>query len=112
MKYFYSHIIEIESIVVELDQMDLSDEQKSHLATLVDSTIHHTVLDVIFTNLPEEHKTILVEKIKIDPKDREIMEFLKNNTENIEEQIKEVVEELKKELKADLAAAKKIKGEK
>ena len=33
MKQFYAHLIEIESIVVELDKMNLSDAQKLHLTS-------------------------------------------------------------------------------
>ena len=33
-KYFYGHLIEMESIIIELNKLDLSEEQKIHLTNL------------------------------------------------------------------------------
>lgn len=106
MKYFYSHIIEIETVVSQLDEIDLNQDQKNHLAYLVDTTIHHTVLDTIFAQLPVEEHAYFVEKLKMNPEDKEIMDFLISKLDNIENQIIRSVEELKKELHKDLKEAK------
>lgn len=107
MAYFYSHLVEIESITLKLDELNLSDSQKKHLASLIDSTIHHTILDIIFSKLSEKDKELLVEKIKNDPEDKEIMKILNEKVENIETEIKEAVSKLKKQLHEDIEGAKK-----
>lgn len=107
MTHFYSHIIEIESVLVKLDEMELTPEQKHDLAGLIDSTIHHTVLDLIFSKLPEEEKGFFIQKLKENPGDRGIMEFLNGKVEGIEKEIIKAVNDLKEELHEDLKEAKK-----
>lgn len=107
MAYFYSHLVEIESITLALEEMNLSDSQKKHLASLIDSTIHHTILDIIFSKLSEKDKELLADKIKNNPEDKEIMKILKEKVENIEVEIKEAVSKIKKELHEDIEGVKK-----
>lgn len=104
--YFYTHLIEFESIIVELDQMDLTDEQKSHLASLVDSSLHQVVLDAIFSELSNADKRIFMQYL--DKRDHEkIWRFLKEKVDGVEDKIKKAAEDLKKELHQDLRKAKK-----
>lgn len=110
MKYFYSHLIEIESIVVKLDELKLSDTQKVHLTSLLDSTIHQVVLDIILSKLSDEDKKIFVEKMMGDPTDHKLMDFLSTKVENIEEEISQAVENLKEELHQDLQEASQKTG--
>ena len=107
MAYFYSHLVEIESVTVVLNEMNLSDSQKKHLASLIDSTIHHTILDIIFSKLSLQDKEMLINKIKNNPEDKEIMKILNEKVENIEVEIKEAVTKLKKELHEDIKESKK-----
>lgn len=107
MAHFYSHIIEIESIVMKLDEMELTNEQKIHLASLIDSTIHNHVLDLIFSQLSDEDKMVLVEKMKSGTKNKEIMDFLSQKVDNIEDQILKTVDSLKDELHEDIKEAKR-----
>ncbi|MFH0937120.1 MAG: hypothetical protein V1808_02420 [Candidatus Daviesbacteria bacterium] len=107
MAHFYSHLIEIEEITIKLEEMNLSNEQKLHLASLLDSTIHHTVLDLILSKLSEEDRKDFLRQLENDSEDKKIMEFLSVKVENIEEEIKEVAKKLKKELHEDIEEAKK-----
>jgi len=107
MSYFYSHIIEIESIIVKLGEMDFSGEQKLHLACIVDSTIHQSVLDIILSKLSDKDKIIFLQQLKKDPQDKKIMEFLSDKVGGIEDEIIEVVEKLKTDLHQDIEEAKR-----
>jgi len=109
MTYFYSKYIVIESIIEELHSMDLTDGEKHHLASLIDSSIHHTILDEILSNLTPEDKKIFLEEINKDPENEKIMEFLNQRIENIEGKIKKVSEDLIKELHKDIKEAKRRK---
>lgn len=106
MNYFYSHLIEIESIIVKLDELDLSGEQKKHLAELLDSTIHQTVLDMILSKLSEEEKIVFLQKMKENPTDKELIKFINTKVENIEDEIKKAAEKLKNELHEDIKEAR------
>lgn len=109
MRYFYSEIIEIESVITSLDELDLTGEQKTHLAHLLDSTVHHTVLDAAFSCLSPEDKLVFGEKVKSDPADKTLLAFLNERVDNIEEEMVKAVEQLKQELQKDIKEAKRIK---
>ncbi len=104
MKQFYSHLIEIESVIVELDKMDLSDEEKKHLATLIDSSIHHTILDTILSELSEQDKRVFVNQLNVGDHQK-IWDFLNAKVDNIEDKIKKAAEDLRIELHEDLKEA-------
>ncbi|MBI2012000.1 hypothetical protein HYS91_04485 [Candidatus Daviesbacteria bacterium] len=104
---FYSHLIEIESIILELDHLDLSDKEKKHLASLIDDNLHQCILDAVLSHLtPEDKKTFINH---LNAKDQEkIWEFLNNKVENIEEKIKVAAKDLKTKIHKDLKIAKRI----
>ena len=107
MKQWYSHLVEIESIIIELDQMDLSHEEKLHLAKLVDSSLHHTVLDAVLSELSDSDKRKFVSHLNENDHDK-IWKFLNEKVDNVEIKIKKVAEQLKQELAKDLKEAKKL----
>ncbi|OGE29351.1 hypothetical protein A2867_03290 [Candidatus Daviesbacteria bacterium RIFCSPHIGHO2_01_FULL_40_11] len=105
MKQFYSHLIEIESIVVELDKMDLTEEQKVHLTGLIDSSLHHTILDAVLSELSPQDKRVFLNHLQ-DGDHSKIWKFLNEKVDNIEDKIKTTADDLKEELKKDLKEAK------
>ncbi len=108
MAYFYSHIVEIETVTSKLDEMNLKDDHKKHLTQLVDSTIHHTVLDIILSRLSDADKKIFLEKLAENPSDKELLNFVTTKVGGIEGEIKKAVKELKEELHADIKEAQKL----
>ena len=105
MKHFYTHLVEIESIIIELDKLDLSQEQKIQLTTLIDSSLHHTILDAVLSELSPEDKTVFLNHLKEDDHGK-IWKFLNEKVDNIEERIKKTAGDLKNELHEDLKEAK------
>lgn len=105
MKHFYSHLIEIESIIVELDKLDLSQEQKIHLAGLIDSSLHHTILDAVLSELTPSDKRVFLNHLKEDDHSK-IWKFLNEKVDNIEDKIKKAAGDLKTQLHKDLKEAK------
>lgn len=105
MSIFYSHLIEIDSIILELDKMNLSEEEKLHLAKLVDSTLHHTILDALLSELSESDKRVFTQHLNSGNHD-EIWKFLSDKIAGVEEKIKKTAEDLKKELHQDLRKAR------
>lgn len=104
--FFYSHLIEIESIVVELDKLDLSEEQKIHLTGLIDSSLHHTILDAVLSELSPENKRVFLNHLREDDHDQ-VWKFLNEKVDNIEGKIKKAAQDLKMELHNDLKEAKR-----
>lgn len=107
-KSFYTHLIEIESITVELDKLDLTDEQKIHLSGLVDSSLHHAILDAILSELSQEDKRVFFNHLKEEDHSK-IWQFLNGKVNNIEDKIRKTADDLKSELKKDLKEAGKKK---
>lgn len=104
--YFYTHLIEVESIIVELDKMDLTDEQKLHLASLIDSSLHQTILDAILSELSDTDKRAFMQYL--DKRDHEkIWKFLQEKVDRVEEKIRKAAEDLKMQLHKDLKEATK-----
>jgi hypothetical protein len=104
---FYQKYVVIESLVEELHKMDLSDEERAHLASLIDSSLHHAILDEILSNLSEEDKKTFIKLMQEDPENEKLTEFLNGKIENVEDKIKKVSEELIKEMHKDIDEAKK-----
>src|SRR5690349_7635721 len=100
-KTFYGHLIEIESVIVELDKLDLSKEQKHHLASLVDSSLHHTILDAILSQLKEEDKRVFMQALT-ENNQQKIWKFLNEKIDHIEDKIKNTADDLKDELLKDI----------
>lgn len=111
-KYFYSHIVETSIISLELGEMDLAPSERVHLVSLVESQLHHAILDIVLSELSEEDKKIFLQHLSLDNHDK-IWGHLKSKIKNIEDKIKKAAEELKKELhqdiKASLKASKRLK---
>lgn len=108
MKHFYSHLIEIESIIVELDKMGLSKEEKIHLAHLVESNLQHTILDAILSQLKDHDKRAFMIHLNENKHDK-IWKFLNERIDSVEDKIKKAAEGLKMELHKDLKDANKLK---
>jgi len=100
-KQFYSHIVETESVVVKLHEMKLSEEEKTHLIGIMDSSLHHVILDAILSELSHEEKKLFLKELASDDHDA-IWKFLRGRITGIEDKIGKVAEELKKELHEDI----------
>lgn len=107
MKYFYSHLVEIETITGKLGELNMDQKQRKHLASLIDSTIHQEVLDIIFSKLSEGDKLLFIEHFRKNPENPEIMKLLNEQAGDIENEIKEAVKKIKKELHEDIDTAKR-----
>lgn len=107
-KHFYSHLIEVDSIHIALDELELSAEERDELATIMESNIHHVVLDTILSELSSYDKKLFLHHLASDKHD-EVWNLVHKKVENIEEKIKKAVDDLKKHLHEDIHEAKKKK---
>lgn len=88
--------------------MDLSPKERLHLISLVDSNIHHEILDLILSELsPTDKKTFLAHLASEDHD--KVWKLLQDKVENIEEKIKKTAEDIKRQLHKDI---KEVRGKK
>lgn len=104
-KHFYDHIIEVESIYLALEDLPLSTPEKDELSDLVESQVHHTILDLILSHLSPADKKKFIE-LHASHKHDEVWELLNKRIDNVEAKITSTVAELKKKLRSDIKAAK------
>ena len=105
-KYFYTHIIDTSTLSLELGGMELDPKERTHLISLIDSNIHHAVLDLILSELKPMDKKTFLTHLASENHDK-VWKFLNQKVENIEEKIKKTADELKKELHKDIKEVKK-----
>lgn len=106
MRYFYSYLIEVESLIGALDEFNLEEDHKQNLAALIDSSLHYTVLDAILSELSAEDKKSFLKRLSEDPESLELMDFLNSRVDKIEEKIKSSAKQLKEELHKEIKEAK------
>lgn len=106
MKKFYTHLVEIDSLIIELDSMNLEDHHKHELAELLDANIHNVIMDAILSKLSETDKRDFA-RIASDKDHEKIWKFLKEKSEDIEDEIKKAADQIKKELHEDIKEAKR-----
>ena len=106
MKYFYTKYLILEEFLEDFHKMDLSESERQYLSALVDSSLHHAILNEILSNLSEKNREIFLNLLKEDSSSEKLMEFLKDKVEGIEEKIKKVSGELIKEMHEDIKKAK------
>jgi len=106
MPHFYTRFISVETIVQELHGLDLSEEERIHLAALIDSSIHHAILDEVLSNLQDEDKKLFLKLLAEDEKHEKILDFLNAKVDHIEDKIKKVAGDLTAKMHQDIRKAK------
>lgn len=104
-KHFYHHIVETDSLITELNELDLVEEERKELATLIHSSLHHAVLDAILSELSEEDKRRFLKHLVSDDHEKLWM-LLNEKIEGVEEKIKKAAHALKEQLSKDIKEAK------
>lgn len=105
-KHFFSHLVEVDDLHSELENLELSDEEKIHILKLIDESIHHTILDAILSELSDEDKKEFLSHLDSENHDQ-IWEFVNGKIDNIEDKIKQAASDIKKELHTDIKETKK-----
>ena len=101
MNHFYKDLIGLEGILQALDSLDLTAAQKDELIKIAEETIHHAILDMLLSELKDEHKRELLVLI-VENEYQKIWEHLGKHIENSEEKIKEKAKEIEKQLLDDI----------
>lgn len=110
-KHFYSHIVDFSILSLELGDLDLSHDERKHLVSLMESSLHHEILDLVLSNLSESDKKIFLKNLASKDHD-EIWKFLNLKIKNIEEKIKKAAEDLKNALHKDIKKVRLLSNKK
>lgn len=105
-KHFYSHLVSIDSVHIELSYLDLSDKERKHLRDLAESNLHHMILDAVLSELSPEDKKVFLRQIHHDDH-QAVWRFLNKKSKNIESLIKKTAEDLIDTMHKDIKEAKK-----
>lgn len=103
--HFYMYLVPLDSLVTELEQLDMSDEERTELLTIIHSHLHYTVIDIVLTHLSNEDKKHFLEYAEQDNHEK-TWSFLKEKMNDAEEKIKEAAEGVKNELLEDIKELK------
>lgn len=102
--YFYAHIVNPQDIHMVLDALDVSSEEKEHLRDILESSLHHHIVDLILSELPDEHKHSFLIHLTDDNHDA-MWTLVKETIENPEEKIRLSLEDFKQEILNDIKEA-------
>lgn len=105
-KIFYSDLIKIEEVFIELDNYELSVEERNEFITIIDETFHFRTFDIIMSRLPREHHEYFLTMMDKNPVDPGILTFLKNAVADIDKIIQDEAEKTKKEIIKEIKKSK------
>jgi hypothetical protein len=109
-KLYYDHLVILEDVEIELNQMGLDRSERAEIEDLIEETIHHRVLERVLQHLPQEHHEEFLGKFTKAPHDPSLIRYLDQKIEaSVERHIKDEMEKLKKELLEDIRTSKKSK---
>jgi hypothetical protein len=110
-KIFYDDLVIREEITLELDNYQLSKEERDDLLNIIDETLHHHILNLILNHLPKTKHQEFVSRLHARPGDSGLLDFLKTHAgSNIEEDIKSHAAKIKKDILSEIHKAKKPKS--
>jgi len=100
-KHFYSHLVEIDTLHVELDSLEMEEHEREEVKELIENNLYHTILDAILSELSEDDKRQVLSHLSEDDHEK-TWSLLNKKVENIEEKIKKTADALVKELHHDI----------
>lgn len=104
-KYFYSHIVDTSTLSLELGDMDMSPKERVHLISLINSSIHHEILDLILSELNMADRKTFLSHLASENHEK-VWKLLNEKIKDVEGKIKKTAEDLKKELHKDIGEVK------
>lgn len=105
-KQFYHQLVETEELKSALSSLCLEHDEHKHLEMLIESTIHHEIINAILSELSESDKKIFLKHLASDDH-HNVWDYLMKRVDNIEDKIKKAAEDLKEELRSDIEKSKK-----
>ncbi len=103
---FYDHLIVIEEVTAVLDEHKLTANERAEFLHLIDQTLHHEILDTIFTHLPKDKHEVFLTKFHLAPHDVKLLEFLQEAISiDIEKEILKTANKVKRRAMSSIQKA-------
>lgn len=87
-KTFFSHLLDTDQLIMLVERYLEVEEEKLEILDMIDSTLHHRVMDRVLHELDEGHHEIFIAEYSRDPGDEELLFFLKKHIPDIEDVIR------------------------
>lgn len=104
-KHFYTHLVSLEIVNVELNRTGIKEAEKKHLISIIESNLHLTILDLVLSHLSKEDKVTFLKHTEAADHNK-TWGFLKEKIVDVEQKIKSSTKTLIKEFLEDLKALK------
>ena len=102
-KIFYDHLIILDEVEVEINNLGLEHDERQELHDLIEETLHHRVLTRVLEVLPKEHHENFLKEFKKRPHDGALIDYINERIDDsVEKHVTEEIEKLKDELLQDL----------
>ncbi|MFC1656775.1 hypothetical protein ACFL14_02355 [Patescibacteria group bacterium] len=86
-KTFFSHLLDTDQLITMVERLLEIEEEKLEILDMIDSTLHHRVVDKILHELDQGHHETFMSEYSRDPGNEELLFFLQKHIPNIEEKI-------------------------
>ncbi|HZE86856.1 MAG TPA: hypothetical protein VE090_01480 [Methylomirabilota bacterium] len=107
-RHFYHHLIEIDSLHLALEDLDLEPHEKEDLVIIIDTNLHHTIIAAILPELSEDDKKTFLSFVVTDDQQK-IWELLTQKVTDVESKIKQATEQFTKKMHEDIKKAHTVK---
>ena len=105
--FFYSHLVDLDSLIIALSELDITMEEKQKLEKLAHDQLHNAIVDVILNELAERDKKIFLANLRYETQEK-IWKHLNEKVDKIEDKIFKAALDLKNELHKDISEVNKI----
>lgn len=107
-KLWYDHLIVLDEVEIEINNLELEQDEKEELHNLIEETLHHRVLSRVLEVLPREHHEGFLKEFKKRPHDGALIDYINERIDDqVEKHISGEISKLKEELLDDLRDHKK-----
>ena len=98
-KLYYDHLIVLTDLESEINDVELSFEEREELWHIVDEIIHQRILEMLLDELDEKHHEEFLEKHHETPYDEVVIVYLNEKIDDdVEELIKKEADNLQEEI--------------
>ncbi|MFH1749996.1 MAG: hypothetical protein ABH837_03870 [bacterium] len=86
-KTFFSHLLDTDQLIMMVERLLEIEEEKLEILDMIDSTLHHRVIDKVLDELDDRHHELFMTEYSRDPGNEELLYFLKKHIPDIEDKI-------------------------
>ena len=108
IKHFYTHLIQVNDITLDLGDVEMSKEERLHLLSLLDANIHATVMHTVLSELPTGEKKIFLTNLVENNHDK-ILKHLRMHINDLDIKITNAADKLISEMRNDIKLVNSLK---